>query len=205
MARIVCISDTHGDHRDLDIPNGDILIHAGDISPVWGSINELPDFNDWLGNLPHKHKIFIAGNHDNEFESRRYVCDQLITNGTYLENSSVIVEGLSIFGSPHTVPFAGAFNTSDGARKNMWKRIPDNTDIVITHGPPATILDKNIYGDSCGDGFLYARIREIMPKLHVFGHIHEDYGFFKSDFGTMFVNASISNGNRLNDPIVIDI
>lgn len=216
MTKIVCISDTHGYHRSLDIPDGDILIHAGDIDPVWGSIYELMDFLDWLGELPHKHKVFIAGNHDLEFESKPFVCMELIKKkdtGIYLENTHVTLDGIKIFGSPYQVPFAGAFNVSDNRRKSMWDSIEDDTKIVVTHNPPFGILDKAYryepdsyeqYMESTGDPFLTTRLLEIKPKLSVFGHIHESYGKLKKN-GTTYVNAAISNGNRLNDPIVVKI
>lgn len=202
--KIICISDTHGFHRSIDVPDGDILIHAGDIDPSFGSRTHLIDFNDWLGELPHKDKILIAGNHDTIFESRPYIIKDFITNATYLKNSSTTVCGLKIFGSPHTIPFAGAFNTVEFEISKIWKKIPEDTDIVVTHGPPKMILDKTHYGDNAGDGYLYARIREIKPKLHVFGHIHESYGVYKSDFGTTFVNAAIM-GKELNEPIEFNL
>ena len=218
MTKIVCISDTHGYHRRLDIPDGDILIHAGDIDPVWGSIYELMDFLDWLGELPHKYKVFIAGNHDLEFESKPMICQELIVKkgtGIYLENIHVVLDGVKIFGSPYQVPFVGAFNVSDSRRKTMWKQIQDDTDIVITHNPPFGILDGawrmepdsqvgEMYKESVGDPFLTKRLEELKPKLSVFGHIHESYGKLKKN-GTTYVNAAISNGNRLNDPIVVNI
>ena len=202
--KVVCISDTHGYHRDLDIPNGDILIHAGDIDPVWGSLPVLVDFNEWLGELPHSYKILVAGNHDIPFESKPELTRQVITNAIYLENETVEILGLKIFGSPHTIPFAGAFNTDEKEICKLWDKIPEGVDIVVTHGPPKMILDKSVFGENCGDGYLYARLRGIKPQLHVFGHIHESYGIFDSDFGTKFVNASIL-GRELRKPIVVEL
>ena len=203
--KVVCISDTHGHHRSLDVPDGDILIHAGDIDYAFGNVQHLVDFNEWLGELPHKHKILIAGNHDTAFETRPLTCEAMIKNATYLKNTSTEVDGIKIFGSPHTVPFAGAFNTPPEQIKEIWNAIPQDTDIVVTHGPPAMILDKTNFGDNAGDGYLYARIREIKPKLHVFGHIHESYGVYESDFGTTFVNAAIFGYNHLNKPIEFNL
>ena len=62
VIRVVCISDTHNQISKMthDFPDGDILIHAGDFSEA-GHISEVKAFNEWLGSLPHKHKIVIAG------------------------------------------------------------------------------------------------------------------------------------------------
>ena len=64
IQRIVCISDTHGLHRKVAVPGGDLLIHAGDFMRTGTSLEEIADFNGWLGEQPHPHKIVVAGNHD---------------------------------------------------------------------------------------------------------------------------------------------
>ena len=67
--KIVCISDTHCQHRQIVIPNGDLLIHAGDFLSTGWEADALIDFDDWLGELPHPHKVVIAGNHDRGLNS----------------------------------------------------------------------------------------------------------------------------------------
>lgn len=217
MIRIVNISDTHGIHDNIhqrfgDLPEGDILIHAGDISNV-GIIPEISKFLDWFKDLPHKHKIFIVGNHDFGFEVNQYVSKAILdelkdSNVTYLENSSARVMELKFWGSPITSPFFNwAFMRDDEYREELWKTIPNDTDIIITHSPPYKTLDYSTYGDEhCGCKFLKSRVLEINPLLHIFGHIHGEYGTHEEN-GTLYINASTLNEKYRvsNKPIVVDI
>src|ERR1044071_5799984 len=86
--RIVCISDTHSRHDQIEVPPGDVLVHAGDSTMV-GRVEEIAKFDHWLGRLPHPHKILIAGNHDWLFEKEPSLAESLITNAVYLRDSSV--------------------------------------------------------------------------------------------------------------------
>ncbi len=189
--RIVAISDTHGLHRRLDLPEGDLLLHAGDIARS-GSQAELVDFNDWLGELPYLHKVVIAGNHDSLFERDPGRARSCLTNAVYLQDSEIIIGGWKIYGSPWQPEFFNwSFNLPRGkALEDVWAKIPDDTDILVTHGPPAGILDGNLRGIGVGCEALATRLRTIRPKLHVFGHIHEAVGAENFD-GTHFVNASV--------------
>lgn len=192
--RIVCVSDTHG-HEPM-IPDGDLLIHAGDLC-LAGTLPELNRAADWLGSLPHRHKIVVAGNHDWPFsrqpnEARAIIRD--VAGAVYLQDSFVEVEGLKVWGAPWQPEFAGwAFNLPRGpALAEKWAMIPDDTDVLVTHGPPAGILDMNLEGERCGCRDLSLRLasRSAKPRLHVFGHIHEGHGVrpFES---VLFVNASV--------------
>ncbi|MFN3380378.1 MAG: metallophosphatase domain-containing protein, partial [Runella zeae] len=153
--RIVCISDTHNLHNETKIPEGDIFIHAGDITAI-GEKENIIDFNKWLGQLPHKYKIVIAGNHDFCFENERVEVEKILTNAIYLHDSGVEIEGFSIWGSPISPvsPKFGndwAFNIDRGKKiRKYWELIPQNTDILITHCPPFGILDRNELGDHEG-------------------------------------------------------
>ena len=217
--KIVCTSDTHGYHHDLKVPDGDVFIHAGDIT-MCGEFGVMADFNDWLKTLPHTYKIVIAGNHDKPLGDSPTLGTKIFSNAIYLQNSAVEIEGLKFWGSPITPAFGGmreglAFYTNNKAEaKNTWKQIPKDTDVLITHGPPLHILDEvenrfNLYFDkeNCGDGILAARVIEIKPKLHAFGHIHEGYGEYIASYGTHFVNCSAVNEtyNIINKPIVVNI
>ncbi|MDJ1502389.1 metallophosphatase domain-containing protein [Xanthocytophaga agilis] len=205
--RIVCISDTHGAHSEIAIPDGDLLIHAGDISKR-GKEPEIIDFNDWLSTLPHRHKVIVAGNHDFLFERNAKRAESLLTHAVYLRNTDVKIEGLTIWGSPITPWFFDwAFNRQRGADiRRYWDRIPINTDILVTHGPPRGILDKTDRGDTVGCDDLLEAVWKVKPKLHLFGHIHEAYGQIEVD-NMQFINASIMNLNYkpVNDPIIIDL
>ena len=67
--RFVCVSDTHGRHRELTplLPAGDVLLHAGDFCAS-GELEEVRDFARWLRDLPYGWKVVIAGNHDLPFD-----------------------------------------------------------------------------------------------------------------------------------------
>jgi Icc-related predicted phosphoesterase len=197
MLRIVCVSDTHGSHRKTVMPPGDILIHAGDLTK-YGWLEEVEEFNDWLGTLNHlyRYKIVIAGNHDFCFAERPNEARARITNATYLEDTATVVEGIKIYGSPWQPWFGGwAFNLPRGPESAaVWAKIPDDTDILITHGPPEGILDQNRRGDCCGCRDLLDRVVGLRLRLHVFGHIHEAAGQLDIG-GTTFVNASTILGH----------
>ena len=203
--RIVVISDTHELHRELAVPPGDLLIHAGDITFFSKRPSMYRDFDLWLGRLHHRHKVVIPGNHDYRLEepSERSV----ITNAILFVDSGVEIEGIRIWGSPVTPFYAGAFGMSRAAdRRRHWSRIPEGLDILITHGPPLGILD-------CGPGSnhhegcpaLLEAVLEAKPRVHVFGHIHAGYGTARRE-GTLFINASIfGEDGGLREPIVIEL
>jgi Icc-related predicted phosphoesterase len=207
--RIVCISDTHDLHPVLRVPDGDLLIHAGDAT-AHGTEEQIKDFCDWFRSQPHRHKIFVAGNHDWLFETDPDKARHMIGGFTYLEDSAVEVEGLLFYGSPWTIRYyEWAFMLERGAELAVkWRHIPDNTDVLITHSPPKGILDRNTRGESAGCGDLLKRVRKITPKLHVFGHMHPSNGI-QTIGETVFVNAAIAGDGReylqAGEPIVVDI
>lgn len=214
--KIVCISDTHGQHRKFEIPEGDVLVFAGDLMTDGKNWPEIGDFNAWLGTLPHRHKVVITGNHDRLFESNPYFSRGLLTNCTYLENSGCEIDGVKFWGSPYTPTFCGwAFNSTPEELRRHWGLIPNDTDVLITHGPPYGISDVAVGGGEhlgCVDllkKFLDFRAN---PKLHVFGHIHGSGGqssFLNPNHGvrTRFVNASLVNEAyaTVNKPIVVEL
>ena len=205
--RIVCISDTHSLHDRITVPDGDILIHAGDCSKRGREI-ELVNFNDWLGSLPHRHKILIAGNHDFLFEEDPSAATKLITNATYLLDSGVEIEGLHIWGSPWQPWFFDwAFNLKRGEPlREKWALIPANTDVLVTHGPPYGYLDHTVSGKQVGCEELVKRLPELNVKLHVFGHIHEAYGQARLG-NTVLCNASVCDISYrpVNQPWVVEL
>lgn len=217
--RIVCVSDTHGRHGGLAVPDGDLLIHAGDATMA-GRPEELDQFDAWLGTLPHRHKVVIAGNHDRLFEDQPEEARRHITNALYLQDAEHVVEGLRIWGSPWQPWFLSwAFNLKRGAPlRAKWALIPPGIDVLVTHGPPHLIRDRvkgvmaqglNIalgHRPNVGCEELREAVRRIRPRLHVFGHIHEGYGREEAD-GTLFVNASTCDEvyRPVNPPMVVDL
>ncbi|MGA1870330.1 MAG: metallophosphatase domain-containing protein [bacterium] len=190
--KIVILSDTHGFHEQITIPCGDILIYAGDICHQ-STINEIIQFDKFLAQLPHRYKIIIAGNHDFPFQNAPYRVKASLCHCIYLQDSGIEIEGIKIYGSPWQPWFFDwAFNLQRGRQiKEKWDLIPDDTDVLITHGPPFGILDT-VDGHSEGCEELLKAIYRIKPKYHIFGHIHEGYGqSFQNN--TLFINASICN------------
>lgn len=211
--KIVLISDTHGLHEKMlyNLPEVDMIIHSGDISNV-GSIFEINQFTQWFSKLPYKYKIFIAGNHDFGFEKIRKSNEIGISipHGViYLQDEMVEIEGLKIYGSPWQPEFHNwAFNLprNGDQLKSKWDSIPNDIDILITHGPPFGCLDITPRNERVGCEMLRYRVDELKPKLHVFGHIHDSYGE-KYTEDTLFINASICNERYqpINKPIVVEV
>jgi len=202
--RIVCLSDTHNEEMTEPIPAGDILIHAGDATML-GTVKEVAKFAQWFNNLPHRYKVFVPGNHDFLYERDRSIADTFVKS---LQDELTEIEGLKIYGSPWQPEFFNwAFNLPRGAPlRRIWAKIPEEINILITHGPPAGILDMNFSGENTGCQDLLARAEEIKPKIHIFGHIHEAYGQ-KIIGRTTFINASICDEDYAasRKPIVIDL
>lgn len=211
MMRIVLLSDTHNQHGKIKVPDGDILIHAGDATSG-GTYEEVDEFFHWFRRLPHQHKVFVAGNHDWLFQKEKTLAALLSDGITYLEDSWEMVGGFKIYGSPWQPEFCNwAFNLPRNGflLEAAWKQIPDDTDILVTHGPPYGILDTVDMEGSQGCERLRARFGDyINPELHVFGHIHEGYGTYRdNDLSTIFVNASICSPHYepINKPIVVGL
>ena len=204
--KIVAISDTHSQHRGLDVPDGDILLHAGDLT-LNGTESEVEEFNEYLASLPHRHKVIIAGNHDFCLQTNSLQRSKnLLSNATYLQDESAVVEGVKIYGSPWQPAHLNmAFNMADSSQlAECWMQIPTDTKILLTHTPPFGIgdrlPDKNI---GCTD--LLQKVIEIRPLFHVFGHVHEGRGTY-AKHSINFINASTANeGEVLSEPIVFEI
>ena len=210
--RIVLISDTHG--FEPEVPEGDILIHAGDLT-MSGIHQQVAAAGAWLQMLPHKYKVVIAGNHDWLFQrDLKTALDRLgdLDKGIiYLENAYEIVNGLKIYGSPVQPTFFNwAFNIDRGEPiRNYWNMIPNDVDILITHGPPMGILDQaneRLNTEHCGCEELLLAIKRVKPRVHVFGHIHGGYGNVQLG-ETAYYNASVVNEayEVTNKPWVIDL
>lgn len=230
MLRIVYLSDTHNMHSNIDVPEGDILIHGGDFSN-YGYQHEVEAFMKWWMSQKHSYKILIAGNHDITFDNRTFGTNlqmrpfwlnYLLSQYTrfeslnfYLEHSSCNIWGINFFGSPYcpkTRPGQSSrwgFSEEREDLGKFWVDIPNNTDVLITHSPPYGKLDwcmSSLNNGRIGCERLRYHVNRVKPKLHLFGHIHEDYGMVHNK-DTMFINGSIftHTGGDLNMPQVIDI
>ncbi len=207
--RIVFISDTHNKLSKIAVPDGDMLIHCGDVT-MRGDVAHLEQFNRVLGALPHRHKIFVAGNHDFPFEQDQATARALVPNAIYLEDELIEIGGLRIYGSPWQPEHKKlAFNLprTSPELKAKWAKMPDKLDILVTHGPPQGIRDWTPVWPSIGDAFLLERVLAVRPRIHAFGHAHHAYGMEERD-GIIFVNAASLNENyspQDREPIVLDI
>lgn len=222
--RLVCISDTHNQHGKVDtlgltpgnrLPPGDVLIHAGD-SCGFGTLEELDIYLTWLSLLPFKYKVIISGNHDKPFQRNPRAAQNLLRSKNadksiiYLQDNYCIIDGIKFYGSPWQPAFGQGwvFNLPRGSLdlKRVWDKIPLDTDVLITHGPPWGYRDQTLGGEDVGCASLRRKVEQIKPKYHIFGHVHEDAGVAKNDH-TVFVNASALNRQHVfgNPPIVLDI
>ena len=205
--RLVIISDLHKNFN-FHIPNGDILIVAGDIC-AFGSRKEVKAFFEFIKYRPHTHKIVVAGNHDICFQKHWDKIPDFFDYSIahYLEDDQITIEGIKFYGSPWQPEFEDwAFNLPRGeALKDKWDMVPDDTDVLITHTPPAGILDQS-RGIPVGCADLYEAVRRIKPKYHIFGHIHAAYGVSCPFGDTTFINASLCDTKNkvVRVPIVID-
>jgi predicted phosphodiesterase len=207
--KVVCISDTHGRHPRLRIPSCDVLVHAGDAT-VRGRWSEMEPFLEWMADQPATYKVLIAGNHDRCCEAEPERMRSLAEGAgvRYLCDEGLDIEGRSLWGSPVTPRFRDmAFNRERGSQiAEHWAEIPDGLDLLITHGPPKEIGDRMILGMHVGCSDLAARVREVRPRFHVFGHIHEAAGgFLLDDVPTKFFNVASSRllRGRPRDPVIL--
>lgn len=210
--KIVTISDTHNKHLQLGkLPEGDMLIHAGDFTSQ-GSEQEVESFINWFSNQDYKYKVFIAGNHDWFFQKDynkdklEKMLDMYDTDNSmyYLQDSMIEIEGVKLWGSPWTPRFYNwAFNASTDELSKKWSLISPDADVVITHGPMYGIGDKAKRITSCGGesfvGYEHTGCKvllnviekNIRPRFHVCGHIHEGYGRYELEGGITSINTSI--------------
>ena len=221
--RITFISDTHTKHNQVtsSLTGGDVLIHAGDISSM-GYRNEIQDFIKWFSGLEnYKHKIFIAGNHDWGFQTEPKATEHLLELNPgceYLQDNLFLIgdetddyaDMVKVWGSPWQPEFYNwAFNLPrQGWELGVhWNQIPEDTEILITHGPPFGHLDtvKSNPTFNTGCELLRERVDVVKPKIHVFGHIHTGYGY-KFDGNTHFFNAAVLDENYIfsQKPMTID-
>lgn len=217
MIKLVLISDTHGRHGQLTLPPGDILIHSGDCTYNAGR-QSLREFLTWFQAQPHTHKIFCAGNHDWAFEKwpdlARQMAKEVAPNCIYLEDDVCEVMGFKVFGSPYSPRFFDwAFNCDRGADiRRHWDMIPENTDILVTHGPAYGRLDKvnrimdyeRDYHQGCHD------LKEVIDtklktlKIHTFGHLHLQGCQTEVYNGVTYVNAAcVDESYQIRGPVQV--
>ncbi len=196
--KILHLSDTHGCHHRLGtLPEADVVVHSGDFT-MTGSEKEALDFLNWLCDLPHAHKIFICGNHDDCLYGAGI--DGLDANVHYLCHSAVEIDGVKFYGLPMFIS-----DCVSDRQQIFTDQIPSDTDVLITHSPAYGILD---FDDDInyGDEQLLSKVLDIKPRLHLFGHIHAHHGIITLR-GTTFSNGAIMNSDytHLHTPNLLTI
>jgi Icc-related predicted phosphoesterase len=228
VVKVVCISDTHGMHRQLELPYGDVLVHAGDIT-MEGELNVVADFADWLDEQDHSHKVVVPGNHDFCFEpgSSRYdpQAEMLLLEKHVhvLRDRARTIAGIKFYGTPWVpgLPL-WAFHAPD--EYGYYRHIPSDVEVLVSHGPPYGLRDAVLrypassggvrIQECLGSRALRQRISELKQlKLMVFGHIHDGYGANgartteSGEEGPIIVNASSCDAfyRPDNKPIVVEL
>jgi Icc-related predicted phosphoesterase len=218
--KIWFISDTHNLHRELVVPDVDVVIHCGDESThgnAWMNEPEARRFFEWYSELDIATKVFVPGNHSTAVEQGLIRAEEY-PNVEFLIHDSLELNGLNLFGSPYTPRFHDwAYMKKRTQLDVVWQSVPDEVDILITHGPPKGVLDltRDIESKALvqvGCTALRRHIDErIKPKIHVFGHLHDEKGI--SNYGmftrgeTRFINCSCCDlaCTLLNPGFVVDV
>jgi len=206
--RLVLLSDTHGKHREIDVPSGDVIIHAGDFTN-YGRVEDAVDFNAWLGELPHRHKLVVVGNHEKHAVWSTDTA-KILTHATFLRDDVAIVPARADGAPPLRVYGTDFFWPNE--RHAPLASIPQGAvDVVVAHGPAAGFVDGGV-----GCPLLLEQVERIRPSLVVSGHIHEAHGIASGSCDalrtTTFVNAANApgrnrqgRGHRAWPAIVVDV
>ncbi len=194
------ISDTHGLHGSLQIPECDILLHSGDFTNS-GDFFEARDFQQWFAAQRATHKVLIAGNHDGDWVEKNlkeFESSCRHHGITFLHNSGTVIEDLKIWGSPNTPTFFDwAYMLPEDELTEIWDLIPRDTDILMTHGPAFGTLDTTARNGCAGSQTLHVAVETIEPLIHLCGHIHEARGIrHNPETGRMSVNATVVMSTR---------
>ena len=194
-------------HGQIRIPAADILIFAGDMTHC-RTARDVSAFNHFLGGLPHRHKIVIGGNHDHRLARDPVKARSLFSEAVYLLDDFVVIAGITIYGAPWQPLFndiaCDAFALPRGkALKEKWDMIQPGVDILVTHTPPAGILDQDgPVSHGCSD--LAAAVAILKPRYHVFGHIHSHHGMIKIG-ATRYINCNVQGKNgALRSALLLD-
>jgi Icc-related predicted phosphoesterase len=206
--RLVIVSDTHGRHDDLGVLEGDVLIHCGDSGNGFQRDPRDADrLDDWFARQKFDAILCIGGNHDFALEQRSVAGSEVLQNAVFLKDGCFEHDGVLFYGSPWTPELVGwAFYLEPERAESTWSKIPLETDVLITHSPPAGILDANRRGRECGCPHLAKRVEIVRPAVHCFGHVHASAGRLHRD-GTVYVNASMVNSQYeiAHSPVVYEL
>lgn len=205
--RLVIISDTHTLHEQLGELSGDVLIHCGDMcNGFLPDRRDIERMDDWFLRQEFDLILCTGGNHDLIAEEWHHRGATVFQNATYLVDEAIEFQGVKFYAAPWIPKLDGwAYFQADDELSEKWERIPDDTNVLITHTPPFRILDRNPANKPQGCSFLRSRLEELESlRLHAFGHIHESYGVH--DVGDVkFVNAALQRAKVLREPVVVEL
>jgi Icc-related predicted phosphoesterase len=154
---------------------------------------EFEGLDEWFGEQEFDLILCTGGNHDFELEKRAKYVDQPFKNAVFLAGTAYEYRGVNFYGAPWVPELRGqAFYLNTDDLKRKWFEIPEDVDVLITHTPPAGILDVSSRGYSLGCPYLMAAIETYQPKIHCFGHVHASSGELNAD-GIKYVNAASVN------------
>lgn len=217
--RIFAVGCSHAYHEQIKVPeNVDIMIHTGDESNYrdwFRNEQECIKFLKWYGSQKATHKIFVAGNHSSAIYEKYVKRGEIESYGiTYLEDEGIYIDDLFIYGTPWTKNFFNwSFMKSEAEMAEVWKAVPDYTDILVTHSPVYGILDKVTnqgFLECCGCPHLLTAIevdKMINPLLVVHSHIHDNAGITNfgtakvSEEGTVYANVSLVEDGKFGEGI----
>lgn len=206
--RLVLISDTHAVHEELGSLSGDVLIHCGDFCDGFHEDeDDLSNIDRWFGQQEFERILCVGGNHDFVAQKRHASGERVFENAIYLEDEAYEFGGIKFYGSPWLPDLEGwAYYLSDEERREKWKLIPADTDVLITHTPPRGILDRSRSGTPVGCSHLRAALEDLALRIHCFGHVHASHGKWE-EFQITFYNAAVVDSayNVSHGPIVVDL
>ncbi|WP_120500635.1 metallophosphoesterase [Roseovarius sp. EL26] len=192
--KITIISDTHGGHKKLGELKGDVLVHCGDIGHLMKHDEDaIERIDTWFGQLQFNHILCIGGNHDLALEKFARNGKLPFKNAVFLHDAEAMIDGVKFYGSSWVPNLRNhAFFADYQTLKAAWSKIPNDTDVLFTHTPPAGILDVSSRGQTLGCQHLAQRLNTLNLSLHCFGHVHASAGSLVCD-GTTYVNACSVN------------
>ena len=200
MTKFLCLSDTHNQHDKVKMEHADVILHAGDYCNS-GGIGETKAFLEWFSKQDSTHKILIDGNHCGLSEEQPALFKELLKeypNITYLKDEMVTINNIKIWGRPVTPEFYDWWHMAPRGGVKMMSTlsvIPSNIDVLVTHGPPMSVLDKDPNGVHVGCVDLMHELDRIRPKVCVFGHLHNNPGTIDLR-DTKFINCAVVNNEH---------